>query len=176
MSEEEKSEELVALEEARAGVGMELTRLKSLHAKGRLTENLADEIVSTVLPLIEELASATTAFADSTEEWADEIDEVVDNVAEGGPTLDLQEVQLFGWLLQRLQDFVSGVKSNPDAPDEAKKAMVEIEVKIGLGLGVLQKFVPEDEDEDEDGEENEELEEGEGDESAATADDTSTKD
>lgn len=152
MSEQEKSEELVALEEIAGGVGVEIQRLKGLHTKGKLRENLAEELLSTVLPLVEDLAAATYSHAEATEEWASEIDEVV---GEGnGPSLNKEEIKLFGWLFQRLNDFVGGIKSNPDTPDEMKQGAIEIEIKLSMAMGILEKFV-----EVEDGEESSKLEE-----------------
>ena len=167
MAKSEKSEALEALEGVASGAKDELRRLKGLHAKGKLSANLADEVVSTILPLVIELAERTVEHGSVIEEWAEEIDDLIDDgeLGAGGPTLELDEVELFGWLFSRLQEFISGAKSAPNVPDEMRAAMSEIEKKLAVAGKILNRFT-----EEEDGEERQqELEAGTG--SEGTTDD-----
>lgn len=164
MTEDAASEELVGLQQLVAGTAEESRRLKALHSKGKLQENVAAEVVSTIMPLLQELAQLSADHAAAIEEWAEAIDDAI----EGGdePGLDEEEVQLFSWLLDRLGNFVQGGKQAPNIPEDLKKGFVEIEVKLALARDILKRF---EEDEDEDVEEEPELASEQSDEDADDA-------
>lgn len=160
--EQEVSEELGKLADLSGDIQEDHKRLRALHKKGKLTENLAAEVLDTVMSLLSQLATATVEHAAMMEDWAEGVDEAVEegSLAEGAVGgLDPEEAELFGWLFTRLSDFVKVAKANEDLPKEIQQGMLEIEVKLQAAFSVLEKYA-----EDEDGEEEQELEAGEGNE------------
>lgn len=138
---EEKPEELAALEESHEAILSDMKRLKSLHSKGKLSANLADEVVSTIMPLLAELSEKVLGYAESVDEWAQDVEDVLENGGgAGGPTLSPEEVQLFVWLFSRMEVLVKTIQATPETPPEMKTAMVELEKKLKQAYGVLDRF------------------------------------
>jgi len=107
--EPEISDELAELINVGNAIEEDTNRLRSLHRKGKLYEVLADELVSTILPLLRDLAKATVASAAATEDWGIGVEEALDGVGgPAGPALDKEVAELFAFLFERLRDLIAG--------------------------------------------------------------------
>lgn len=169
--EPEVSDELKELKSLSAEMEQHSTRLAVLQAKGALTDKMvAAEIASTVMPLLADLAKAQLNHGAFMEDWIASIEE------EGGgnaPDLSDEEIELFGFLLARLREFVQSMKAAPDMPPEARQGFLEIEVKLGIGDKILERLTADEEEEsgetDEDAEGGGEPQEGDPEDDPADA-------
>ena len=165
-----ESPELKDLKDISEAIDAEVTRLARTHSKGKLntTALVAEELVNTLLPLVSDLAKATIAHASSVEEWAEEVEETLEG-EETVSGLGEEEIELFGWLFERLGEFVDGVKNTPNVSEDTLKAMSEIESKLSDGVSVLANFVEDEEDDngvgasEDEGEENADADGADGD-------------
>jgi len=153
VSDELKSMRTLTEEAARHG-----KRISALQADGKLRDVMAEELSSTIFPLVVELGEAQLNHAAFLEDWMGALEE---EIAEGGsdgdegPDISLEEVSVLEFNNARYREFVLGTKNAPEVPEHMLQAMLELEVKLNEGEKIVAKLrsylESEDADEEEDG-------------------------
>lgn len=151
--ESDNSEELIALQEVTEEISQHADRLAKLQAKGSLAAVLPEELSATILPLLKDFTAAQLKHSTLIEEW---LASVEDAVEDGGnvPDLSPEELNLFGFLLARLRDFLQGALSQvaADAAPHLRAGFLEIEVKLNMGEKILERLASDVEEEEDDAE------------------------
>jgi len=138
----EPSAELKAVLEVSEEITSHSSRLKKLHATGSLKEVLADELIATIFPLLDDFAKAGAKHSQMLEESLEDVEITLEENGGGVPDLAPSEIEIFEYLINQLQSFVMGSRQQAgnDLPPEAAQALLEIEVKLNMGRKILERL------------------------------------
>ncbi len=131
----------------------ELSRMKRAKTDGKFAANA--ELIGTVMPLLLSLVRTVDGYVEAQEEWADAVDEQLEDLDDGGEhPLSEDDHALFSALTEALKLQLQMLR-NQTLTEKLREALAQADALVEKAAERLEALKPEEEDdEDEEGDED----------------------